>query len=344
MGWPTQVGVWTPLVRPRISCGLTSCHVAFAVWPCSCETAFAPWVMRRRQGRHVELGAVALDAEAEAQQPLDGHAARVGPAVAVEQGTGHPADEVRVEALVAGSDRRMDREHAVAAHDVEGIVERQARGDVLPRPFREQERGMAFVQVPHRGRQVELAQRPHAADAEHELLVQPHLATADVKDVRDRAVGVVVVRDVGVEQQDRDPPHLGDPDGGEQLAIGQRDADREGLAEPIERAAQDRQACELVVGVGVLLVPVGVDGLAEVALAVHAARRRPAAGPCPTRSSCGRRRGRRGRRSRCRATRGTRTPRRSRRSARGAPCRGGAGTSGPSRWTCTPRTPQTMSW
>ena len=127
---------------------------------------------------------------------------------------------------------------------------------------------MALVEVPDRGREVELAQRPHAADAEHELLVQAHLAAADVEDVRDRAVGVVVVGDVGVEQQDRDPADLDDPDGGEQLAAGQRHADRERLAEPVERAAQ-RQARELVVRVRVLLVPVGVDRLAEVALAVH---------------------------------------------------------------------------
>ena len=64
------------------------------------------------------------------------------------------------------------------------------------------------------------------------------------------------------------PPDLDDPDGGEQLAVGQRDADGERLAEPVERAAE-RQARELVVGVRVLLVPVGVDRLAEVALAVH---------------------------------------------------------------------------
>ena len=87
----------------------------------------------------------------------------------------------------------------------------------------------------------ELAQRPHAADAQDELLVEAHLAAADVQDVGDRAVRVVVVGDVGVEQQDRHAADLGHPHGGVQVAAGQRDADRQRLAEPVERA-QERQA------------------------------------------------------------------------------------------------------
>ena len=87
----------------------------------------------------------------------------------------------------------------------------------------------------------------------------------------------------------------------------------------------DRQPGQVVVGVGVLLVAVGVDRLVEVAAAVHAARRRRTAAPCRTSSSCGRRRGRRGRRSRSRATRTGRTRRRSRRSGPAARRRGVAG-------------------
>ena len=60
----------------------------------------------------------------------------------------------------------------------------------------------------------ELPQRPNPADAEDELLVEPHLAAADVEDVGDRAVRVVVVGDVGVQQQHRHAADLGDPDGG----------------------------------------------------------------------------------------------------------------------------------
>ncbi len=71
------------------------------------------------QRGHVELRRVVLHAEAEAEQPLDRHAAGRRAAVAVEQRPGDAAHEVGVEALVAGRDRRVDREHAVAADGVE---------------------------------------------------------------------------------------------------------------------------------------------------------------------------------------------------------------------------------
>ena len=85
---------------------------------------------------------------------------------------------------------------------------------------------------------------------------------------RDRPVGLVVLGDVRVEQQDRDPPDLGDPDGddGASGRAARRDGQR--LAVAIGARA-GRQPGEVVVGVGVLLVAVRVDRLAEVALAVH---------------------------------------------------------------------------
>ena len=80
---------------------------------------------------------------------------------------------------------------------------------VLAGPLREQERRVALVQVPDRRLDPERPERPDAADAEDELLVEPHLAAADVEDVGDRPVGVAVLGDVGVEQEDRRPADLG---------------------------------------------------------------------------------------------------------------------------------------
>ena len=70
-----------------------------------------------------------IDAETELEDALDGHAA------VVEQRTGHAADEIGIEPLVARRDRRVDREDAVAPDLGEGVVERRARRDVLARPL-----------------------------------------------------------------------------------------------------------------------------------------------------------------------------------------------------------------
>ncbi len=223
-----------------------------------------------REGRHVELARVALDALPELEDAVDRDAAGVRPAVAVEQRAGHAPDEVRVEPLVARRDRRVDREHAVATDLVPGLVERRAVGDQLAGALGEQERGVALVEVPDRRLQAELAQRPHPAHAQRELLVEPHLASADVQDVGDRAVRVVVVGDVRVQQQHRHAAHLRQPDAGGEVPLGERHGDRERLADRVEHA-QHRQPRQLVVGVGVLLVAVRVDRLAEEAAPVHEA-------------------------------------------------------------------------
>ena len=234
----------------------------FAVWPWSWLTALAPLVSRSEKAVMSNWLAVAVHAHAEVQHVLDRHVA------AVEDRAGDAPHEVRVEALVPGRDRRVDREDAVAADLRPGAVEVLPGGDELAGPFGEQERRVAFVEVPDRRREPERADRPHAADAEHELLVEAHLAAADVQDVGDRAVLLRVLGHVRVEQQDRHAADLGEPDGDRELAVGERDAHRQRQPVLVLDAAQG-QARQVVVGVAVLLVAVGVDRLAEVALAVE---------------------------------------------------------------------------
>ena len=81
---------------------------------------------------------------------------------------------------------------------------------------------MTLVEVPDRRREPERADRADAADAEDQLLVEAHLAAADVEDCGDRPVGVGVLGDVGVEEQDRDASDLGHPHRHGQVAAGQR--------------------------------------------------------------------------------------------------------------------------
>ena len=202
---------------------------------------------------------------------------------------------------------------------------------------------MALVEVPRGRLEAERPDRPDAADAEDQLLVQAHLAAADVEDVRDRAVGLVVLGQVGVEEQDRHASDLGEPHRDGQLAARQRDRDRQ--REPVlVLDPAERQPREVVVGVVVLLVAVGVDRLAEVALAVQQSHADRGEGHVARGLHVVARRARPGRPSRCRATRGGRTPRRSRRSGRRGRRRSAAGTSGPRRSPCTASNSASMSW
>ncbi len=127
---------------------------------------------------------------------------------------------------------------------------------------------MALVEVPDGRGEAERPDRPDAADAQDELLVQAHLAAADVQDVGDRSVLDGVLGDVGVEEEDRHATDLRQPDGDRQHAPGQLQVDCQRQALLI-LDPRERQAGQVVVGVVVLLVAVRVDRLAEVALAVE---------------------------------------------------------------------------
>ena len=216
----------------------------------------------QREGGHVELVGVAVDAQTELEHALDGDAA------GIEQRARHAPHEVRLEALVAGRDRRVDREHTVAPDGGPGVVDRHLAGDVLAGTLGEQERGMALVQVPDRRREPQLPDRPDPADAEDELLVEAHLAPAYVQDVGDRAVGLGVLRQVRVEQEDGDAPDLCQPDRDMEVAAGQFDLHHQGPARRVLDPTEG-QSAQVVVRVVVFLVAVGIDRLAEVALAIE---------------------------------------------------------------------------
>ena len=83
----------------------------------------------------------------------------------------------RGEAVDAGRHRRVGGEHAAGAHRLDRLGERQPGGHVLADPLEAEEAGVALVGVEHRRVDAERAQRPHAADAEHDLLAQAVLAS-----------------------------------------------------------------------------------------------------------------------------------------------------------------------
>ncbi len=218
----------------------------------------------QREGRHVELLRVVVDPKTQLQHGLDRDLGTL------EEGTRHPPHEVGLEALVARRNRRVDREDRIAADALPRLVERGALRDELAGALGEQERRVALVQVPDGRLEPECADRANAADAEDQLLVEAHLAAADIQHVRDRAVRVRVGGHVRVEQEHRHAANLRQPDGGGHVAPGDLDDHRQRHADGVLDTAQ-REAVQVVVGVVVLLVPVGVDRLAEVALAVQQA-------------------------------------------------------------------------
>jgi hypothetical protein len=160
-------------------------------------------------------------------------------------------------------------EHGAGAHGLLGLVERQPGLDQLAHPLDAEEAGVALVGVEHLGlglageRRVR-ADGPHAADAEQQLLVQAVVAAAAVEPVGDLALGLGVELDVGVQQQQRHAADLRPPDLRVQGAAGQLDGDVHGRAVGL-RQQREREAVRVQRRVALLLPPLGVERLLEVA-------------------------------------------------------------------------------
>ena len=97
-----------------------------------------------------------------------------------------------------------------------------AGGHVLADPLDPEEPGVALVHVEDLGRRQPLdlgerTDRAHTADPGQDLLFDAVLLVAAVEPVGDSAHVVLVLRNVGVQQEQRHPADLGDPDPGPQL-------------------------------------------------------------------------------------------------------------------------------
>lgn len=169
----------------------------------------------------------------------------------------------------------MRGEHGLGADRLDGGVETDTLFTFeFPYAFKTEETGVSLVGVEHLGVGVtgQPAVRPHGADpadAEQHLLEQPVVAATAVEPVGHLAGGGVVVLDVGVEQQQRDPSDAGLPD----VRV-QRPAAGQAQGHPGGRGVglADEGEGELVGiedGVVLLLPAVTGEGLAEVAVAVE---------------------------------------------------------------------------
>ena len=89
--------------------------------------------------------------------------------------------EVAVEGLVARGHRGVGGEDRVQGEVGQRVGQAVAAAHPLARALQAEEGHVAFVHVADRRPDVQGAQRAHAADAEHDLLAQPHLAPAHVE-------------------------------------------------------------------------------------------------------------------------------------------------------------------
>ena len=140
---------------------------------------------------------VAVDAAAELEDALEVHARGLG------AGADAAAHEVGVEALVAGRHGVWMVKTACPRTRARASSSDTPWRHELAGPLHEQERRVALVEVPDRGRDAQRAQGAHAADAQDELLVEAHLAAAHVEDVADGSVALVVLGHVRVQQEQR---------------------------------------------------------------------------------------------------------------------------------------------
>ena len=179
-------------------------------------------------------------------------------------------DLVERERVVTGRHRCVGGEHRRAAHRGHGLVERGAALDVFADALQRDERRVAFVQVPHRGRDAQRAQRAHAADAEDHLLLDAHLAIAAVEARRELAIPRRVLREIGVEQEQAHAPEPNPPDRGQHRAIAERHRGHAGAAFGREGGLDWRLHPRQPL-VAFLLPAVVRHPLVEVALRIHEA-------------------------------------------------------------------------
>ena len=122
-----------------------------------------------------------------------------------------PLEQIAREPVDAGGHRCVRGEHAARPHRLDRLVEGEPVADPLTDPFEPEEAGVALVGVEHLRVDVEGPQRPHAADAEHDLLPETVLFVAAVEAVGDGHGLGRIAGDVRVEQVERDPPDVDAP-------------------------------------------------------------------------------------------------------------------------------------
>ena len=173
-------------------------HVAVDARRRRCEARAAD-----RQRRHVEV--VAASAARASAEELLARRCRARCAAAVEV----RSDLARGEVVVARRHRRVRREHGARRDRLERRVEIQALLSISARMRSStEERGVALVHVPDRRLEPSACERAHAADAEHDLLLDARARGRRRRGGAGWRGPRAVALAVGVEQVQRDAADL----------------------------------------------------------------------------------------------------------------------------------------
>ena len=199
----------------------------------------------------------------------EGHHLLPAQAERLPQGAEGLLDEVAVEPVVAGLDRRVGGEDGLGLDAAEGFREIDLVGDHLrPGHLQEGEGAVPLVEMDHARPDAEQGQGAYAPHAEDELLPDADARVRLVKPPREFAVLFGVFLHVGVEEQQGRPADPGLPQADPDLPRGglQPYADRLpfGILHTVEGQEIDRG-----LGKALLLPPVCVEALVEVSLGVE---------------------------------------------------------------------------
>ena len=127
---------------------------------------------------------------------------------------------------------------------------------------------MPFVDVPHRGLELQRFECAHAPNAEHNLLLDARAAISTVELMGDVAGVLVVLGQIGVQQVETDVPAARVPDFAADRTSWQVDPHVQ-LAAVLTQHRRDRKALEVGIGVLGVLGALRVDGLGEIALTIE---------------------------------------------------------------------------
>ncbi len=164
-------------------------------------------------------------------------------------------------------DGRVGGEHHLGTHALAGLGEVDALFLLcVSHQLERSERAVAFVQVYDAGLDPERRERADAADSEQELLTNARRRVPSVEPRGERAV--VATLHVGVEQIERDAPHIEPPDLGAERLARRAHFDRDRLAVRVARLT-DRQLRPVRDRVLRVLLALDVDALLEVRLAIE---------------------------------------------------------------------------